>query len=452
MSISSWQKDIHRVIARRNYKEIHEILLRYSNWVDRYSSMDMIKLLMSEISRRDDEEIIEVFDHFQRFFNFESIDLDFFDISNLKMYLVNAVNNGKVLFAEFLLKNDVRLESSNWMDYRIFDRKNIDSRKEMLLLLLEYKELDTEYRNENGENILHKFIRFHVLNHDKDAVEISEILINAGVNVNELNNDGFSPFFDAVWKQNIPLILFLINKGADVNQSKPFQRFPLMTAYSNNNQNIVNLLLSNGADTNAQDLSGSTVLHKACFYHHEEKIILFISEGADVRVEDNHHNTPFSQLKSTKSNYNKCCCIMIKEFSKLIFENSSVSENDMYSIFENPMLREYFEKCMAEVEHMDSIKFYPPYSYYCILKMSKNIKKLAKLTKNEEFVKKFVTHLHKFLCYENDLRKILKKAMQVRDEVENVYLILNSIFSDFLPSIVIRKLSDNLKLKDLPLE
>lgn len=36
---------------------------------------------------------------------------------------------------------------------------------------------------------------------------------------------------------------------------------------------------------------------------------------------------------------------------------------------------------------MANTKFYQPYSYYSVLEMSSNIKKLAILTKNDEFVK-----------------------------------------------------------------
>lgn len=82
---------------------------------------------------------------------------------------------------------------------------------------------------------------------------------------------------------------------------------------------------------------------------------------------------------------------------------------------------------MIELKQMSNFKFYAPFTYYSVLQMSKNIKKLANLTKNEEFLAKFEANLDSFSCYKSDLQEIMAEAVQLKnqlDAVEIFYLTL----------------------------
>lgn len=81
--------------------------------------------------------------------------------------------------------------------------------------------------------------------------------------------------------------------------------------------------------------------------------------------------------------------------------------------------------------------------------MSKNIRKVANLTKNEEFVAKFEENMDEFTYYQKDLSKILEEAKEVKNRSEVIYSQLYSIFHRSFPDVVIRKLADDPNLKNL---
>lgn len=187
----------------------------------------------------------------------------------------------------------------------------------------------------------------------------------------------------------------------------------------------------------------------ACLYDDEQIISLLLRKGADVSAETDDRSTPFSMLRLFANN-NQCVITMIKMFSKLNFENVPFSDNDLKLIQANPMFWEHFEKCTTEVEQMESTKFYGHYSYYSVLNMSKNIKKLAVLNKNEKFLAKFGSSLKKFPYYQKILEANLEEATKVRDDLESVESKLKSILGNLFPSLVVKILANNLKVKDLP--
>lgn len=81
-------------------------------------------------------------------------------------------------------------------------------------------------------------------------------------------------------------------------------------------------------------------------------------------------------------------------------------------MMKNASARENFEKCMEELNKMAKKIFYSSYSYYCVMKMSKNTKKLARLTTNEAFLTNFKENLNRFPYYEENLLEILETAYQ----------------------------------------
>lgn len=55
-------------------------------------------------------------------------------------------------------------------------------------------------------------------------------------------------------------------------------------------------------------------------------------------------------------------------------------------------------------------------SFYSVLKISINLKKLAHLTKNKKLITKFRTNLQKFSYCKSDFSKFLEKASRVKEE------------------------------------
>jgi len=356
-----------------------------------------------------------------------------------------AVFKYNVQFVEFLLKNGASLGNPEYLAVA-FGPKLSDGCKEMLLLLLEYG-LDTEFRNENGENLLNIFSQ--IKDDSRKLVEIGEILLDVGIPIDEVDNQGYSLLYWAIADYKFEFLSFLLDRGANVNiKCGNTEKFPLSLAVQINNVYYVDFLLSRGAEINTEDYYGCSALHEACFNHFVEIISLLIQRGADISVENKNGKTPFSLINLEHRDGEACAIAMVKELSKLSFEQIPVSNKDLNLIQAHPKIQEHFEKCTSELRRMSRTKFYPPYSYYSVLKMSKNIKKLAKLLKNEKFKAQFEENLS-FHYYKDDLMRIFHEAQQVSEESVTVYIKLFSIFGELIPDVVIRKLSENLKPEDL---
>lgn len=370
---------------------------------------------------------------------------------NTRLPLQIAVIQGNTPVVEFLLKNGAKPESPEWnVCSAIPDvlKAPNTKQKEILRLLVEYG-LDTQFCLENGENLLHLLSISESKNNDC-MEELAEILLNSGVPLNGLNNKGLSPLEVAIYLKNIKLSLFLIHKGANVNKNPEQDVWsPLIVSALAGDIKLTNLLISKGAKIN-DECHGKTALHAACLTRHEDIVKILIQKGANVSAETSEGKTPFSNLNFDKEKSKPCVITMVKEFSKLRFQNLSISKTDMRLIETNSKIQNLFEECTSELSQMKNTIFYYPFSYYNVLSMSKNIKKLAKLTKNSNFVKEFEENLSLFY-YKDDLQKILNEAIELRDRLNIVYSRLEFVFGDYFPDVVIRKLSENLCLEDLPL-
>lgn len=354
-----------------------------------------------------------------------------------------AINKGNLRWVEFLLAKGARLKGPEWDRYSAADcilrKGSVDQRAEMIKICLKH---GLETVDKFGRNLLLGFIKF-LDPDDSKAVEIVDILINAGIPVNGVDSNGWSPLLWSVQIQHIELIALLIRKGANLNLKSAQGEFPLYSAVHKDNASIVKLLISKGAYINAQNNEGWTALHHACSTHNEKMISLLILKGADFSVENNDGKTPFYMLKN-----DQCILAMVKEFSRLLYNGQSVNRKDMDLLKKNSKARKFLIKCNSEINRLGSNKFYLSYSYNDILKMSKNVRKVAILAKNEEFKEKFDEHLDGFTYYGKDLRMIFEEAIELRNESEAVFSLLKCIFGNVLADAVLNKLTEYLNVKD----
>lgn len=454
MSILDILTDI-RVISEmkeQNIESEYQILLRNAQILNHLHFSDFTAWLISSGEDPKNKKTLELFAKF-------GANIDLRNHISYVGHVIKIQESEAHRSTQFWLKNDKKLEGADWMwclpASRIFCRENINMRKAMLVLLLKHG-LDVCARSYYGQTILQQFITYFVENGDEDVLEITDILIDSGVPINEHDNTGCTPLDDAIRKENIELVALFIKKGADVNKANSsLTMLPLYSAVLFNNFDLVNLLILNNAKVNAKIRGGLTALHAACERHYEQLIALLIQKNADISAEDKDGDTPFFFLDPENDNYTQCMKIMVKEIAKRNFNGLLVSQVDLNSIQASTESRKYFESCVEELTQMSTTKFYVTYSYNHVLKMRKNINKLASLTKNEEFVASFEKNLTfppKFPYYENDLRRIFEEAIQARNESEVLISRLYLAFGDFFPEIVIRKLEENLSLHDLPLE
>jgi len=105
-----------------------------------------------------------------------------------------------------------------------------------------------------------------------NAIDVAQVLLDAGADVNQTTRYGWSPLLAATQNQNYQMAKFLIEHGADVNLANKGAWTPLYLATDNRNieggdyptrsadmdsLEFIKLLLDNGADPNARMIESS---------------------------------------------------------------------------------------------------------------------------------------------------------------------------------------------------
>lgn len=137
---------------------------------------------------------------------------------------------------------------------------------------------------------------------DEGNLEICKLLIEAGANVNAVNEDGYTPLLKALeddedfYPEEIAeYVKLMIEAGSDVNAVNNEGSSPLHKVWETKS---CQLLLEAGANVNAIDGEGNTPLHKALWMENPPEIIieickLLIDAGADMYVENDNGDTPY---------------------------------------------------------------------------------------------------------------------------------------------------------------
>lgn len=233
-------------------------------------------------------------------------------------------------------------------------------------------------------------------------------LIEAGVDVNKKSVDGRSSLSFAVEYHNDEFIIeLLLKQGALVNETDVEGKTALFKACEDNKPKIIQMLLESGADANICDFKGDTALKYA--NNPEIKRILAKEMG----------NWPL---------IGKVICPKIIEFLRLNCNNDFLKS---------------CRKCYQELKRMKKHKFYNDFSLYDVFQAHKQRKKLTTLTKNKDFVMAFESGWNRelFESYGSDLDGIFREAVERRDVLLTEQEKLTSIFKDYLPDLVIRKIS-----------
>ncbi|KAM0723311.1 hypothetical protein Q7P37_001512 [Cladosporium fusiforme] len=171
---------------------------------------------------------------------------------------------------------------------------------------------DANKRDQSGAAVLYMVAtRFRYLFCDRQQrVIIAQALLNAGADVNAVDNNGRLPLVAAVQFGIANMIDLFLRSGALVD-GHPEAR-PLHIAAGYASPSIVRQLLAAGADANKRDQSGATALHEVAnrwYTLHDRQRCAKIAKslpdaGADVNAVDNDGNTALSLVASYKRDDN----------------------------------------------------------------------------------------------------------------------------------------------------
>lgn len=218
-----------------------------------------------------------------------------------------------------------------------------NARLELVKLLLAYK-ADTRLKCKNGENALSQAYAGNY-----NYVELANILIDAGSDVNTANDQGTTPLMMAVYAGNLSIIKKLIDKGADVNaQDKSgmtalvlavIMKVPVSTVEAKPNAQIVELLLKSGANPNItvgnnSEVSGATALANAIWfepvysyqkyqYASDEIIKLLIAYKADLNLTVKYKDSPI--ISAAKSGRIEALKLLIQAGASVKGEQGSLA-------------------------------------------------------------------------------------------------------------------------------
>ena len=103
---------------------------------------------------------------------------------------------------------------------------------------------------------------------DKGNVEAVENLIELGADVNQKDNEGWTPLMYASYGGRLEIIKKLIEAKADINQKDKSGDTALMLGFMNDSLEIVDTLIENGADVSGEN--GIKALMRAS----QKKVIL----------------------------------------------------------------------------------------------------------------------------------------------------------------------------------
>ncbi|HEV2601498.1 MAG TPA: ankyrin repeat domain-containing protein [Candidatus Babeliales bacterium] len=125
-----------------------------------------------------------------------------------------------------------------------------------------------------------------------DAVEEVKKLLAQGVDINQVNAEGETPFFYAVKKGRFHVAHMLLEAGANKEARDKYDHTILMSAVSwANIETIKYLVLDAKVDINAGDKDGKTALMVAARDGMAGFVRLFLENGADIEARDHSGQT-----------------------------------------------------------------------------------------------------------------------------------------------------------------
>lgn len=288
----------------------------------------------------------------------------------------------------------------------LFTKEFFTRRNTICKVILDHK-FRMDLQDSNRNTLLH--VLASDVHKDNGIMEIAELCLSRGANINARNRNGATPLHVAVenGSHRRDLVEFFLKHKADVNCKKlPGAFTPLRLAYENFNTHptqyrvIVDLLLSNGANVNASDARGVPLLCAACKVN-EEVLTQALNYGADINMTDTGDLSVVDYLfiynrsnVTTSSKGYRVFSIVRNHVQKLkeigfsvekkIESRCSRMEQKLYSAYANDN-DEFLRRCRDELNRMKTTR---AGHYRCSLFdiISKGPDKMAIYVKNDAFM------------------------------------------------------------------
>ncbi|EMO44685.1 ankyrin repeat domain-containing protein [Leptospira santarosai] len=127
----------------------------------------------------------------------------------------------------------------------------------------------------------------------KERLDIVDILLEQGADINTKNREGYTPLYKIPWKrkEGLGIFKFLQQRGADINATTYSGVSLVHYAVLQDNIPILEYLFENGLELNRQTDSGETPLHWTVNYHCLESARYLLRRSAKINVQNKKSNT-----------------------------------------------------------------------------------------------------------------------------------------------------------------
>jgi ankyrin repeat protein len=206
--------------------------------------------------------------------------------------LYRAVESNDYAEAENLLKAGAKVNAYAKNGLLPLWRASADNRPELVRLLIQYgAEVDRRIKvSPGGGSSLEMACQ-------EGHLEVVQILVDNGANVNDRGFLGFTPIRVAARNGHLEIVKYLAEKGAEIDARADDKATPLEHAAAKGHYEIVEYLLGKGANLNNKDKDGDFPLGEAAKYGHEEIAKLLLKKGADAGLTNKEGLTAYLLAK-----------------------------------------------------------------------------------------------------------------------------------------------------------
>ncbi|XP_044726605.1 putative ankyrin repeat protein RF_0381 isoform X3 [Chrysoperla carnea] len=258
-------------------------------------------------------------------------------------------------------------------------------------------------------------------------VEICEMLLNKGVDVDAVDCDGLTALHMATLEGSNDIVKLLLERGAKVDSKTKCNITPLHFSALNGSQEIMETLLKSSADINFRTIGGDTALHIASKEGHVKVVTTLLEYGSDINITTRNNRTLLDYAKTAETIES-----LIRHIIRMKTANLYVSQQNLLSV-DGIYYPDFQEKCENEITSMKSEKMNNyNISFYDIL--IKNTDSLAICLRNENIVQilKLDDYKTKFPIYGSMIKSRFRNGMKRNELLDQGNKILHFLFANHL--------------------
>jgi len=125
-----------------------------------------------------------------------------------------------------------------------------DNKLEVYQYLVDDLKINPLLKNKDGQNALHAITK------KQNQSEIIKYFLTKGVDVNQVDKDGNTPFINASGSKSAEIIALMLPKVKSINAVNALGESALMNAVRTSSAEVVSLLIEKGANVNVKDKEG----------------------------------------------------------------------------------------------------------------------------------------------------------------------------------------------------